>query len=378
MPSAMSETAVPTLRRPLRVLFVLPDLDGGGAQRVTLSLLRQLDAARYAISLLVLNGPGALSPQVPPRVSLLYPPQIPGARVGQWSVLRHALTHDVLVAALELRTSFYVHFAAQLLRKPAILWVRIAFGEYAATMSERNRRLSRRAYRDIPNVVFVAEGARRSLAQWLGGEGSRWRTIHNLFDRSGYPAPASIAPQTSPTAPLLLGIGRLEARKGFDRLIDAFAQVVAAGRDARLVILGEGPMRGALEAQVRQLGLGDRIELPGFTPDPLSWMARATAYVLSSRNEGLPGTILEAMACGAPVIATDCPSGPREMLQDGEVGLLVPVDDPPALREAMLRVLDDPGLRQRLSRAGLLRIRAFEPARITAQWDALFAEVAGR
>jgi len=131
-----------------------------------------------------------------------------------------------------------------------------------------------------------------------------------------------------------LAVGRLTKQKDFPTLIKAFAKVLE-NRPTRLLILGEGPDRAALEALVRQLGLEDAVAMPGFVENPYAYMSRSALYVLSSRWEGLPTVLIEALYCGAPVIATDCPSGPREILANGQHGQLVPVGDVTALAQAM-------------------------------------------
>jgi glycosyltransferase involved in cell wall biosynthesis len=133
-------------------------------------------------------------------------------------------------------------------------------------------------------------------------------------------------------------VGRLTRQKAFDVLIRAFVEVRKDHR-ARLMILGEGDERPALEGLVNKYGLEQDIILPGFVPNPYPYMAHAAAFVLSSRWEGLPTVLVEAMALGAPVISTDCPSGPREILLDGKYGQLVPVDDPIALALAIAKSL---------------------------------------
>jgi glycosyltransferase involved in cell wall biosynthesis len=134
--------------------------------------------------------------------------------------------------------------------------------------------------------------------------------------------------------PVVLAVGRLTKQKDFPLLIRAFAQVCQKRR-ARLIILGEGPDRPLLEAQVSELGLEDEVALPGFVENPYAYMSRAALYVLSSQWEGLPTVLIEALYCGAPVVATDCPSGPREILANGRYGALVPMGDVSALAQAI-------------------------------------------
>ncbi|MFO8156160.1 MAG: glycosyltransferase [Pseudomonadota bacterium] len=141
--------------------------------------------------------------------------------------------------------------------------------------------------------------------------------------------------------PVVLGAGRFKYQKDFATLLRAFARLTER-RDARLVLLGDGPDRAALLALRDELGLRDRVDFPGFQPNPAAWMAAADLFVLSSRYEGAPNVLVEALACGTPVVATDCPSGPRDILDGGRHGPLVPVGDVEAMADAMATTLDAP------------------------------------
>jgi len=138
-------------------------------------------------------------------------------------------------------------------------------------------------------------------------------------------------------APVVLGVGRLSDQKDFTTLLRAFARLDA---DANLIILGEGENRGELESLVDELGVSDRVELPGYVDNPYRYMARADLFVLSSRFEGMPNVLVEAAALGTPVVATDCPSGPRELLGPEDAGEIVPVGDDEAMAEAIAYQLD--------------------------------------
>ncbi len=143
----------------------------------------------------------------------------------------------------------------------------------------------------------------------------------------------------------MLGVGRLALQKDFITLIEAFRRV-RAERPCRLVILGEGPMRGELEGRVRALGLTAHVSLPGWAENPYAFMARAALFVLSSRHEGFGNVLVEALACGCPAVSTDCPAGPAEILEDPT--LLAPVGDPEALAQVMLHALARPADRAAL------------------------------
>ncbi|MBW1929076.1 MAG: glycosyltransferase [Deltaproteobacteria bacterium] len=145
--------------------------------------------------------------------------------------------------------------------------------------------------------------------------------------------------ETSP--PIILGVGELCARKDFATLIRAFAKI-RSERPCRLVILGEGRKRSELQRLAADLGIGDEVSLPGFVPNPYAFMKRATLFVLSSNCEGAPVVLIESLALGLPAVSTDCPSGPREILQDGRIGPLVPIGDNEALARAINATLDNP------------------------------------
>jgi glycosyltransferase involved in cell wall biosynthesis len=146
---------------------------------------------------------------------------------------------------------------------------------------------------------------------------------------------------------VVLAAGKLKRQKGFDTLLDAFARL-RRERPLRLVLLGRGPEEAKLRRQAESLGVAGDVLLAGFQADPFAWMRRAAVFALSSRFEGLPGTLIQAMACGCPVVSTDCDHGPREILEGGRFGPLVPVGDATALAAAIGSQLDAPQPAERL------------------------------
>lgn len=171
---------------------------------------------------------------------------------------------------------------------------------------------------------------------------------------------------------MLMAVGRLAPQKGYDLLLRAFAVVSVSQPDACLVILGEGPERSRLEAIVRKLGLADRVLLPGFSRTPHALLQKADLFVLSSRYEGFPNALLEAMAGGLPCVSFDCPTGPAELLAHGASGLLVPAENAAALAAAMLQCMSDPLLRSQLGRAARSSAAAYSLDAVMAQWQVLF------
>jgi len=146
---------------------------------------------------------------------------------------------------------------------------------------------------------------------------------------------------TNKTVPVLVAAGRLAEWKGFADLINAF-RILRQNRPVRLLILGDGPLKGELQAQIDELGLTDDIQLAGYVQNPLKYFKRADVFVLSSHVEGLPNVLVEAMMCGCTPVSTDCPTGPRELLEGGKYGYLVPMYDPPAMASGILKALDNP------------------------------------
>ena len=228
--------------------------------------------------------------------------------------------------------------------------------------------LARKWYGEADGIIAVSEGAAEDLASFVGLPRSRVVTVYNSVDSDrvqGLAAEPLEDPWfTKKELPLFVTVGRLDAAKDLPTLLTAFAKVREA-KACRLAIIGEGKLRGQCEALLRSLALTDCVRLAGCDPNPFRYMANANVFVLSSVYEGFPNALLEAMACGCPVVSTDCRSGPRELLNDGRFGQLVPVGDSDALAEAMLSTLDAPTVsRDRL----MERARFFNPERIARQY----------
>ncbi|MBZ0304637.1 MAG: glycosyltransferase family 4 protein, partial [Anaerolineae bacterium] len=170
----------------------------------------------------------------------------------------------------------------------------------------------------------------------------------------------------------VISMGRLVYQKGFDLLIEAFARCAPFFPEWELTILGEGPERENLTQLISSLGLQEKVHLPGLAMNPLQDLQKASLFVLSSRWEGFPNALLEAMACGLPVISFDCPSGPGEIIRHEVDGLLIPPQDVGALAEAMKRLMHDPELREKLAERGQKVTHRFDLDTIMQQWEALF------
>lgn len=219
--------------------------------------------------------------------------------------------------------------------------------------------LVRRAYRDADAVVAVSGALADDLARVSGLPRERIAVLANPVVTAEHLAAARERPDhpwLCGETPVVLGVGRLAAQKDFPTLVTALDLLRRRGegraRAARLIVLGEGEARPALESLVERLGLGEAVAFPGHVRSPAPYLAHADLFVLSSRFEGLPTALIEALACGCPSVSTDCPTGPREILDGGRYGELVAVGDAPALAEAMERTLLAPPERERLREHG--------------------------
>jgi glycosyltransferase involved in cell wall biosynthesis len=375
-----------------RLVLLVRSLHGGGMERMVLALAGAFAERGHRVSLLVAVPSGALRARVPGPVELVplakSPPLVGRAfaLAADRGALREMLPllvgpaprmlsrlPDLVRYLREARPDALLAAGTQ--SNLAALWARRFRGvSTAIVVSERNTmsvvarrgrhgfrraypRLARRAYPSAAAIVAVSEGVADDLSRVAGIPRERIVRIDNpvvsaaLFEQAkaspGHPWMAPGGP------PVVLAAGRLHRQKDFPTLLRAFAQVRAL-RAARLVILGEGAERRQLERLARVLRVEADVALPGFVGNPYAWMARAAVFVLSSAWEGVGNVLVEALACGCPVVATDCPSGPAEILERGALGPLVPVGDPAALAEAIGSVLATPPDRERL-RAGAAR-----------------------
>ncbi|GGL09622.1 glycosyltransferase [Deinococcus radiotolerans] len=328
-----------------RTALFLPGLHGGGAERVMVQLAASLAARGQAVDLVVASAVGPYLKDVPPQVRLVdlragrvvlsLPRLVAYLRRTRPRVLLSTLEHANVAAVL----------AGRMTGVPVVLREANVLHRSAAGLRARLLpALMRAAYPRAQHVVAVSGSVAQSL-RTLGVPPGQVSVIDNPVITAQFPALLA-APLDDPwfqpgSPPVVLGAGRLELQKDFATLIRAFAQVRAA-RPARLIILGEGQDRGPLEALIHELGVQDDVRLPGFRADILAFMARAHTFALTSQFEGLPGTLIQALAAGCAAVATDAPGGSREVLQGGSHGHLVPVGDVSALASALHATLDRP------------------------------------
>lgn len=333
-----------------------------GAARTNLRLVHLWRQARVLVQLYVLDrpGPGTPAPPFPPGVTPIYPARRPlrqrwALLLGQLRLVPLARGADVVLAGREVGYGVVVaRVAALLARRPVAVLIQ---SDPVAAMRQYNgprlRPLVARSLRTADRLICVSPGLVPTV-EALGVDRSKISVAMNGVDveaiRGAAASTAPVLPEGE--GPLVVGLGRLVHQKGFDLLIEAHARVVAAGVPHRLLLLGDGPDRDALERLAERLGVSSSVHLPGFVPDPFPILAAADLHCLPSRWEGFGLTLAEALVVGTPIIAADCVSGPRDVLRDGAFGDLVPVDDVAALAGAIERHLREPARLRAVTAAG--------------------------
>lgn len=290
---------------------------------------------------------------------------------------RLARKYHLVLAGLDLAATNYGYVAARIAKKPFVSWVHIAFDEHSQFVSRLSRRLSLWVYRRLTHVVFPSRGARDSLERALGAPPpcAQWHIIDNFLDIARQAVVAVVPPAHIFSKPVVLSIGRLSAQKAYDRLIRIHASLCGLGVAHHLVILGEGPERSRLQALAAALGVSDSTFLPGHMPNPQPWLSASTVFALCSLYEGLPLVLIEALHAGLPVAAMACPAGPREILDNGKTGVLVPANDEAALERAIVRLLTNPTLRATYAERGKRKAETYAPETIIPQWESLLSNL---
>lgn len=332
------------------IAIYLPSLRGGGAERVMVFLANGFAKRGLRVDLVLAKAEGPYLKDVAENVRIVdlgvsrvlksLPRLCFYLRREKPSVVLSALTHANIVAVVSriLSLSNMKIFLTehndvfQINHKKLNLWSSLKFAgvKYVYFLSD--------------GIIAVSEGLKKSLENCLNIKNKKIEVIHNpivgeyLRERSFYDLNHPWFKPGEP--PVVLGVGRLTQQKDFGLLIRAFKKSLNM-RKARLIVLGEGELRSGLEDLVRSLGIEGEVSLPGFVDNPYVYMRNAALFVLSSRWEGFGNVLVEAMACGAPVVSTNCPSGPAEILEGGRWGRLVPVGDVNAMADAMVATLDD-------------------------------------
>ncbi|NHC34194.1 glycosyltransferase [Scytonema millei] len=343
-----------------RIAFFVANLHGGGAERVAVNLLKGMSLRGIPLDLVMASAEGPYLNQVPQQVRIV--DLAAGRTVKAILPLSRYLRQEKPLALLSHMN--HVNVAAVVARELASTQTRLVLVEHD-TLSVAKSKLLRGElvpplmkllYPRADAIVGVSNGAARDLEAQLGLAKGKVSVIYNpvvddeLLDKGKAALDHPWFQEGSP--PVFLAVGRLTEQKDFFTLLEAF-ELVRRQRLVRLIILGEGDERDELEAAIARLGIAEDVSMPGFVENPYAYMSRASVLVLSSRWEGLGVVLIEAMACGCPAIATDCPNGPSEILAAGKYGPLVPIGDAVSLSVSMLQMLETPVSRDILTQRAM-------------------------
>ncbi|GMX60381.1 hypothetical protein Elgi_05610 [Paenibacillus elgii] len=364
-----------------KILFVLPNLQGGGAERVTLNFIKEIDREQFIPVLFLLKNEGVYFKDIPKNV------EVHTALQSGQSVSRNILriikklinvssSCDLIIGGLELTATYFVALVGKILRKPTIGWVHTNLKYYPSAKNKINKFLIKLFYSDLNRILCVSDGVKddfRKLYPHIPDH--RVIRLYNVFpNQQKDPLDQS---KINSNSPIIIGMGRLGHEKGFDLLIQAHAEVIKEGLSHELVILGEGNERGNLEKLIEDLNVNETVKLMGFIDTPSEWLKKTSLFVLSSRFEGFGMVLLEAMSAGVPIVSTRC-DGPVEILQEGKFGRLVPVEDSTLLAKEIMQLLSDKDARENYSNLGLERVKDFEPHTIMPQFHQILNEVCSK
>ena len=369
-----------------KVCFVLPSLHGGGAERAAVHILNALDPTVWDRSMYLFRREGAYLDAVDGGIVLSSGDV--SSRVRRWTALRR---HFVATRP-DLIVSFLSYLSVLSAASAARIGARVIFNQQtpiSAFLTDQDyhwrrpwhRRVfswaSRYGYRKADAVVATSAGVADDLAAAFSVPAGHIHVIHNPIDLDAIAAAAGEATDPEHASawqtPVIVAAGRLADAKNYPLLIEAVA-LLRMRVPARLVILGTGDLEAPLRRLVAEKQMEPVVTFAGFQSHPWRYIARADVFALSSRYEGFGNVLVEAMACGVPVVATSSP-GTREIVTDGVDGLLVDRHEPQAFADALARVLEEPGLRARLAAEARRSATRFALPIVAGQYDGVFREV---
>jgi glycosyltransferase involved in cell wall biosynthesis len=368
----------------VRIAFFYEGLKPGGVEHMIANLSHELLARGHSLTLILAGSPTEKDYPVAPGVEihwLRHPTNSARGTIGALAKLLRAGRYDILLSAMPQFNNAAV-FGRILSRTKArnVLTERTnPQADYVRLDGWKQKawhKASAIAYRYAAEIVAVSGGLGDSLARFAHIDRKRITVIYNPAYRAQTYSDAEIAAAAHPwtrdgNGPVIVAAGRLVEQKDFATLIRALA---LTGEPVRAVILGDGPQRAELEALVAELGLRDRIALPGFVPDINPSIAASGFFVMSSAWEGFGNVLIEALGSGASIVTTDCPDGPREIVADGRYGTLVPVGDAAAMAKAIDSMVRAPAPAERQ----IARAREFSIPIACDQYEAVFRRALGQ
>jgi glycosyltransferase involved in cell wall biosynthesis len=372
----------------IKLLIVIHSLKGGGAERVLINLLKGLDRGKFSITLVLYEG--VFDFPCPDNVDIEIL-DISASRnffkLARGFILKiMALARSIKKHNPDIIFSFLssTNVTVILAREFAATKARLIISEHThPTTNLKNemygnitKLFMKKLYPKADKIVTVSEWIKQDLVQNFHLPENKIKAICNPVDSENIELLSREEIENiwfKSDIPVIVAVGRLTKQKGYPYLLRAFS-IVREQLSCRLLIIGEGEDKTMLDTMAKELGIEKDTIFPGFQKNPFKYMAKSSLFVLSSLYEGFPNVILEAMTLGLAIVATDCPSGPSELIDDGQNGILVPVKDEKALAHAIVEVLKNDKLREDLGREAKLKAQRFALSEITKDYQKLFYE----
>ena len=363
-----------------KILFVLSNLGNGGAQRTVLNILNNIDLEKFSPTLCIFNNPSDTSYLDLLRSSIRVKVLNTKARFSVFKLIKEirSQTPDLVFSTLGYVN--FVVFVAHLLSfsKSKLILREASFKKKGYNTTKLEYYLVRLAYRNCDVLISLSDGVRQHLIEHYGIKREKIRVVYNPVDIDRIEQVVNDGEILIPRKPgvfRIIACGRLEAPKNYELLIHAVSKLNTGLEFWELHILGDGEKKGELQQLVKDLGLESNIRFLGFQKNPYSYIKGADLFILSSRWEGFPNVIVEAMTCGVPVLATDCLYGPNVILENGKHGWLVPNEDEAALTEKTDYLIRNQQELLRIKNSMPSRVQEFNAKKIIKEYEKLFLEV---
>lgn len=367
-----------------KILFVMISLGGGGVERMLIHQLRHINRNLFWPVLAIFNKAGVYLNQIPLDVMTIglgkKSPMSFFRLIRQLSKIIKKIKPALIISFLTYPN--YITILARFISQfnvPVILSERSNLSKSLANQRFGNAkgRIVRLTYPKAQKIIAISQGVKKDLIDRHFISPNKCSVIYNSIEMESIAELSKEQinhPWFADEVPIITTAGRLTRAKNYPLLIEAFAKAQRS-INIRLLILGEGEDRNSLEELVHKLGIQDKVVFLGFQKNPFKYIAKSDIFVLSSSWEGFGNVIIEAMACGVPVISTSCPSGPNEIITNGVNGLLVSVNDTEAMADAILKLFKDELLRKRLADAGKKRAEDFRVEKMVARYEKVFKDI---
>lgn len=367
----------------IKLLFVLPSLEGGGAERIVCNLMSVLDKNIFDINLFLFTNKGVYWKLLSDDIKLFFGNE--NEKNSKLMVVKNlyraSKKMDIIVGSMELMPTYFSALVGKLLRKKVIGWVHINIDSILNDKSKIVRFLHRNIllkffYNKLDKIIAVSNGAKENISKYLNDRNvNKVECIYNPIKINEIKEKAKEELVEKIEKPFIIGIGRLERQKNFILLIKAYRILLDRGIKHNLIILGQGSQKEYLVNEVKKLDMEEKVKFLGFKENPYKYLNQADVFIQSSIYEGLPTVLIEALVLNIPVVATNCPDGAKEILDNGKYGLLVKMNDEKALADAIEKILKDKDLKREYKIKSKDGINRFDDKYITHLFEKLFLKM---